>query len=221
MRRYQVSIKGTSPLLMHADNVAWQDILKKWYIDPANKGKSTNGDDRTPPFTWIGYLYTEAKKVVMPSDNLMSTIRNGGAMCPRGKGKMTFKSQSQSGLVVDQSAWPLIVNGKEIPYEPIHSLIEEPDFSVHEKTVQEYGFELFVKRATIGNQKHVRVRPRFDAWECAGSITVFDDEITTDVLKNILNYAGTYSGLGDWRPKSPKAPGPFGKFIPEIREMKT
>jgi len=66
----------------------------------------------------------------------------------------------------------------------------------------------------------VRVRPRFDNWSCGGTVTVFDDMITTDVLKNILTFAGTYAGLGDWRPSSPKSPGPFGKFTAEVKQVK-
>jgi hypothetical protein len=45
---------------------------------------------------------------------------------------------------------------------------------------------------------------------------VFDDTITEAVLKNILIFAGAYSGIGDWRPSSPKSPGPYGKFTVEI-----
>lgn len=219
-RTYEVVLTGETPLLMHNDNLAWAEVMKKWGLDPANKKTSVAGDDRSPAWRWIGNLYTDKGKVVIPADNMMTVLREGGKKCPTGKGQQTFKSQTQSGIVVDQSSWPVIVGGAEVPYAPIKALIENPEFEEHEKVAESLGFALFVKRAKIGAAKHVRVRPRFDVWACGGTLTVFDDQITTDVLRNILTIAGAYCGLGDWRPSSPKAPGPYGKFTVELKEVK-
>jgi hypothetical protein len=201
---------------MHADNLEWVEMMQAWEKDPANQGGSIKGDDRSPAFRWLGCLYTDRGKVAIPADNLMTLLREGGARCPTGKGKSTFKSLSQSGLIVDQISWPLLVNGKEIPTAPLDRLREEADFKVHEEVCKSLGFELFVKRAKIGQSKHVRVRPRFENWSCSGTITVIEDQITEFVLSNILTFAGRYSGLGDWRPSSPKSPGSWGKFTAVI-----
>jgi len=211
-RRYTVEIKGLSPLLLHHDNLDWAEAMKKWGADPANKKGSVAGDDRSPAWRWFGNLYVEGGKIVMPADNLMTMFREGGAKCPTGKGQATFKRQTQSGILVDQSAWPIVVNGNEIPAKPFQALIENPEFEQHQQAAIDHGFELFVKRAKIGQSKHVRVRPRFDDWALSGTITVMDDMITGDVLQNILNFAGQYAGLGDWRASAPKSPGPFGRF---------
>jgi hypothetical protein len=217
MKTYHVELIGETPLLMHHDNLKWGETMKAWETDPANKPISIKGDDRSPAWRWIGSLYVENGVVVIPADNLMTVLREGGARTPTGKGSKTFKAQTQSGLVVDQSFWPLIIGGKPIPYDPIKQLINEPEFGLHELQVQEIGFNLFVKRAKIGNNKHVRVRPRFNEWSCAGTITVFDEMITREILTTILTFAGRYSGLGDWRPSSPKSPGPYGKFTVKIK----
>ena len=179
---------------------------------------SVAGDDRTPAWRWIGNLYHEKGRVVIPSDNLMTVLREGGKKVSTGKGQQTFKAQTQSGIIIDQSAWILTSNGAEIPFEPIKGLIGENDFERHEELAMELGFELFVKRAKIGAAKHVRVRPRFDAWSVSGSLTVLDESITGATLDSILLMAGTYCGIGDWRPSSPKSPGPFGKFTATIQE---
>lgn len=219
-RTYEVEITGATPLLMHADNLSWADTMTKWGRDPANKKGSVAGDDRSPAWRWIGSLYHDGGHVCIPSDNLMTVLREGGKRCPTGKGQQTFKSQTQSGLVVDQAAWPLILpTGKLIETAKIEALTDEDDFGVHEETAKALGFALFVKRARIGQAKHVRVRPRFDAWRAAGTITVFDEQITADVLANILTFAGAYAGVGDWRPSSPKAPGPFGKFTATVKAV--
>lgn len=212
-RKYEVVITGDTPLLPHADNIQWQERVKKWQKDPANRELSVPGDDRSPAFTWIGCLTMEGGRVVISADNLMTVLREGGAKCPTGKGQKTFKAQTQSGLVVDQSSWAILVNGKEIPSAPIMALVNEPDFMTHERAVEDMGFTLFIKRSRISpTAKHVRVRPRFDQWELRGTITVLDDQITEEILRDILTFAGKYSGLCDWRPSAPKSPGSFGKF---------
>lgn len=218
-RKYEVQLTGETPLLMHADNLQWAEVMAAWQKDPANRKVSVAGDDRTPAWRWIGCAYVDSGKFCIPADNLMTVLREGGAKCPTGVRGGTYKRQTQSGLVVDQAAWPLTIDGAEIPYAPFKALIEETDFARHEATAAAHGFALFVKRAKIGQAKHVRVRPRFDRWAAVGTITVFDETITSDVLRNILTFAGTYAGLGDWRPSSPKSPGPYGKFTATVREV--
>jgi hypothetical protein len=216
-KTYEVTLTGVTPLLLHHDNISWAETLKVWSMDPANKQMSVPGDDRTPAHRWMGNLYVEGGLVVIPSDNLMTMLREGGKRCPTGKRGATFKAQTQSGLVVDQSAWPIVTAQGEVKYSRLEPLLAESDFSVHEQTARDCGFQLFVKRARVNQQKHVRVRPRFDTWAAQGTITVLDEMITKDVLQTILTHAGTYAGMCDWRPSSPKSPGPFGKFTATVK----
>lgn len=220
MKQYNVTLFGETALLMHNDNLAWADVMDKWRLDPANKAISKAGDDRTPAWRWIGNLYVHGGNIVMPADNLMTVLREGGKKVPTGKGQQTFKSQTQSGIIIDQVAWPLLVEGGAlVPYKPLKKLIGEPNFERHVETANQLGFDLFVKRAKIGSAKHVRVRPRFDTWALRGSLTVLDDAITPDVLASIMKISGVYCGLCDWRPSSPRSPGPYGKFTVEIEEV--
>ena len=220
MERYEVTLNGVSPILMHRDNIKWGERATKWQKDPANKKLSTPGDDRTPAWTWIGYLYEMNKKViVIDSDNLMSMLRDGGTKTPARQGRGSMKAATQSGILVNEIGWVLKLNGKEIPYEPILALADENDFEKHEALADKLGFELFVKRARIGTAKHVRVRPRFENWSASGTITVSDPQLTEDMLNTIFAFAGRYAGIGDWRPGSPSKPGQFGTFTAEIRRM--
>lgn len=213
METFKVRIEGDSPLLMHFDNLVFQEILKKWQKDPANQKASVAGDDRSPAWSWLGYLYQDGGKVVLPADNIMTTLREGGAKVPTGKKGATFKRQTQSGLLVNEVAWPVLVNGKGIDARALSDALHaELDFEKHQQAVAAAGFELFVKRARIGQAKHVRVRPRFDQWAAEGTITVLDDQITKQTLETILKHSGFYCGVCDWRPSSPKSPGQFGRF---------
>ena len=213
MREYTITLTGKMPLLMHADNIEWSDTMDKWRADARNKKGSKAGDDRSPAFRWIGSLYHDGKNVGIPNDNLMRCFMEGGAMVPvpGGKGGKTFKSQTQSGMLVNGTHWTLLVDGKPVPVGPVLALQSEPDFSEHQKLARAMGFDLFLKRAKIGQSKHVRVRPIFETWSAQGVVHVWDEQITKDVLTDIVTQAGVYKGLGDWRPGG-KTPGPYGMF---------
>jgi hypothetical protein len=113
-------------------------------------------------------------------------------------------------------AWPLLVNGKPVPFAPIADLMTEKSFTAHREAVAGMGFALFTKRAKIGQSKHIRVRPRFESWSVSGQLVVTDEQITDDVMVSIFKAAGQYKGLCDWRPGS-KTPGTFGMFTAEAR----
>lgn len=214
---FRVTLHGESPLLLHADDLSWRAQLERWTANPENKRVSKAGDDRTPAWRWLGYCYHDATHVGIAADNLMTTLREGGAKVPvPGKKNQTYKRQSQSGLVVNELLWPLITTKGAVPWSELKALIEETSYEAHETKAQALGFELFAKSAKIGMSKHIRVRPRFNTWTCSGTITVFDESITADVLQNILDMAGMYCGLGDWRPSAPSKPGPWGRFRAEL-----
>lgn len=222
MRKYEVAITGTTPLLMHWDNIDWADKMAEWQADGDNKKNSKAGDDRTPAWRWIGSMYHDGERVAMPSDNLMRCLMEGGAMVPvpGGKSGKTFKSQTQSGMMVNEAYWPVRVNeaGASIPIDEVEALMAQPSFRAHKEAAVALGFSLFVKRARIGASKHVRVRPRFDRWSILGTVSVWDDQITDKVLADVLRYAGQYKGLGDWRPGG-KTPGSFGMFQATVRAL--
>lgn len=221
VRKYEVTITGTTPLLMHWDNIDWADKLDAWKADPANKKTGKAGDDRSPAWRWIGSMYHDGKVVAMPSDNLMRCIMEGGVMVPvpGGRGNKTFKSQTQSGMMSDQPYWPVYVaNGSQVPMSAIEPLLKTEDFAQHKDACAALGFRLHVKRAPVNSSKHIRVRPMFEGWRLKGSITVWDEQITTRVLTDILTYAGQYKGLGDWRPGG-RTPGSFGMFSAEVKQV--
>lgn len=220
MKTFRVVLTGTMPLLMHADNIDWADQMDAWKNDPKNKKNSKAGDDRTPPWRWIGCLNTDGNTITIPSEYVMRCIMEGAAQVPTGRKQETFKSRSQSGLVCEEFHWPLLIGGQTVAIKDIGKMREVELFSEHVAKVQEFGFSLFVKRAKIGTSKHIRVRPRFDSWGTEGRIISTDDQINKPILESILGVAGRFKGLGDWRPGS-KTPGPFGTFTAEVNETKS
>lgn len=218
MRTYQVTLTGRTPLLMHQDNIEWADFMDEWKADPANKKVSKAGDDRTPSWRWLGCLYHDGTKVGIPSANIMRCMMEGGAMVPVPGGKMgkTFKSQTQSGMMSADPLWEMFVNGKPAPkWADLEALRNMPKFADQKQAAEQMGFTLLVKRAKIGTTKHIRVRPQFTQWEARGSFAVWDDQIDGKALGQILEYAGQYKGLGDWRPGG-RTPGPYGTFDAKV-----
>lgn len=222
METFLVTITGSTPLLMHADNIEWADKMDLWKNHPENRTKSKAGDDRTPPWRWIGCLnYDDPDNghVALPSEYIMGSCMGGGAEVATGKGKKTFKSQTQSGMLSEDLFWPLkLEEDYMVPMAGVQKLMTLKTFQEHSQAVRDFGFSLFVKRARIGQSKHIRVRPRFDKWSATGKLIVTDEQITEVVLKQILEIAGKRKGLGDWRPGAPK-PGPFGTFTAEIAKL--
>ena len=218
MKNFVFTLTGSAPLLLHHDNIGFADEMDTWKNDPANRKSSKKGDDRYPAYRWTGCLYTDKVRVVMPSDNIMSALMSAGKMVPTGHGMETFKAQTQSGMAIEGLSVPLVVNGKEIPVElVIKARNIESDFNAQQTLAAKYGVMLFVKRATIGKNKHVRVRPRFDVWSVSGALNVWDESLTADILARIFDCAGRYKGLGDWRPGG-RTPGPYGTFKAEITD---
>jgi len=61
-------------------------------------------------------------------------------------------------------------------------------------------------------------RPRFNEWGTEMTVTCEEDSISTDTIQRIMEYAGRFVGVGDWRPEKK---GKFGKFrLVSVKEVK-
>lgn len=216
---YAFTLTGKMPILFHGDDVEAADELMKWRKSAENKSVSVPGDDRSPPWTWQTYLYHDGTHVAIPQENIMACLGKAGAMVPQKKGKASFKAASQSGLTILAETCEFRADGKQIAMADIARL-SGLSFADQAKAVKKMGFELLVKRATVGSSKHVRVRAKFrPPWTVSGVIEVLDPIIDVDVLSEMFDLAGKKIGLLDWRPGSPKKPGPYGTFRSEVKPI--
>ena len=221
LTKYQVTLNGKTPLLLHNDNRVFAENASAWQKAAENRNISVAGDDRSPAWLWIGYTYHDESWLGINSDNLMTMLREGGAKVKL-KGKETYKKLTQSAIIIDDFLWPIEAHGKMVSWPEFAQLEDNLNFADHLQFARDHGFELFVKPAKVGQNKHVRVRPRFDDWSLSGTISVLDEEITgltQVVLEEILRAAGLFCGLCDWRPSSPRASGRFGTFTTEIERL--
>lgn len=205
---YSLTLKGVTPLLMHAANIDELDALEKWRKDPRNKG-GRKGDDRNPAWTWQCYLTHDGDHIAIPAEYLSRVLRNGGVNMVM-SGKKTFKSLSQSGVFIKDPFSVLLVNGKQIAMDDVLSWKNLP-FDEQRKNAKEAGFDLWPKMVRVGQAKHVRIRPRFANWEIRSRFVVRNEKLTLDVLQQMWSLAGE-GGIGDWTPSAASAPGSFGIF---------
>lgn len=215
--RYQVELRGVTPLLMHHDDVAWADQMQAWLKEGQNKKNSRAGDDRYPAHRWMGCLYRDAARgvVAIPQDMVMAVLREGGKGVATGQGRATYSRATQSGAMPEGEYWDFEGPMGQVPTAEIEALQKHGEFAKHAEAVRHYGFTLYMKRARVGQGKHVRIRPRFDQWLVRGVLVVHDSTLTQAVLQRVLDHAGKYVGMGDWRPGG-KTPGPFGTFTAKV-----
>ena len=206
-------LKGIMPLLMHWDDVEQADTLTAWRKDPSNKSISQAGDDRSPAWTWLTYIYNDGKHVAFPAHNLMVCLRSAGTQMIM-KRQKTFKEASQNGLLIMTEFLEFKTHGKQIKVADLNKL-KNKKFSDHMAAARDMGFSLDVRRARVGTSKHIRVRPRFDDWTISGSIRILAKEITPEILEQMFELGGR-GGLCDWRP-SCKTPGPYGMFEAKVK----
>ena len=220
MKRYSFKLTGDTPLLMHSDDIEGAERIRAWQDAPENRDLSRPGDDRSPAWGWTTRFYSDGERLVIPSDNLMTCLRDAGTQMIL-KGRKTYKSITQSGMLIEEIGMPLLVDDQEILVSSLEEIVDNNrTFAEHAQQVKQLGFSLFVKRAKIGRAKHIRVRPRFDKWSVSGTLAVIsENELTESVLTKIFDIAGFHKGLGDWRPSSPMAPGAFGKFTTELAKI--
>lgn len=214
LSRFEVEIRGLSPLLMHQDNLEYQDETQ---AKGAKDGKP--GDDRHPADRWKSYLYTDIgrKHVVVPAENIVAALGKVGGSINIGS-KKSLKQASQS-IMFDDIDLPMLVGPKAVPVDFDAVLKIGGTFAEQAKQVSKLGFMIFVKRCVINNKaRHIRTRPRFDHWALRGTFASNSPLLTRDRVQTLFDTAGQVAGLCDWRPGNSK-PGPFGRFEATVTEL--
>lgn len=170
--RYEVGIKGASPLLMNRYIEGTIEEIKVRKREP----KRQEPEDK---------LYKDGQgKIYIPSTYLRGALVDAGKYIKvQGKGKATYSkligstvSISPDCITIKPQAW--------IPF-----------------TVTA------VNPMTRGRMSVTR--PKFDSWSLDFEINTTDD-IPEDKMAAILEEAGKFVGIGDWRPQKK---GMYGKFI--------
>jgi hypothetical protein len=161
---------------------------------PANflgdKPKLRRGEHLDPKTEAELALYKDPDgNIVIPSVNIKACIREAGRNYKISGRKTTFAAMIRA--AIDISPYP---------YVPL----------THN------GWEVDIRPVVVQKSRILRARPRFDKWALEFKIINNDPTIIhEDTLKRILEDAGKYYGLGDFRPE-------FGTFkVEKFEKEKT
>ena len=182
MKKYNVKIKGITPLLMNKPEDYGFD--EQWVEKKASEDWEKEA---------LKKLYRDSKgNCYIPSNHVERTIIEGGKKIKmKGAGKATYSK----------------IFGSMVSVEPFELVLKPQKYEIHKCLV--------VIPSTKG--RIMRYRPMFKNWELEFEVE-FEDEISPAVIKEALEIAGKYSGIGDWRPEKK---GKFGKFqVTLFKEVK-
>ena len=115
---------------------------------------------------------TEDGKLYLPNTHFKASMVKA-ATDFKMVGKKTYKDYVKSGIFIEES---------EIILEP-----------------QKY--EIFACPVVIQRARVMSWRPMFKKWSCSFTMEIADDMINPTTLKEILEMAGKYKGVGDFRPE--------------------
>jgi hypothetical protein len=155
-------------------------LLQHRFPEEAEDKKSTKRTGRIDYSQEVEKALFKNKNGVIyePSSHIEGALRKAAvAFRIPGQSRKTYKD-----LVLRS----IVVVPDEIPLEP-------QEYDVDKRSVK-------IQRARV-----FRYRPRWDEWSLEFNIHMLDDQFDSDVLKEILEYAGVAHGIGDYRPK-------FGRF---------
>ena len=77
--------------------------------------------------------------------------------------------------------------------------------SPEEIVLDQQKYEIHSEPVVIGRARVMSWRPKFKEWSCEFEIEIADEMINKQILKEILETAGKYKGVGDYRPE-------YGRF---------
>ena len=125
-------------------------------------------------------LYRDEKdKIYQPAEHILQAMTKAGSRF-KFSGQKTYKEIILTGIEITPEAIPL-----------------------HKKTWD----EIDARRAVVQRHAVIRWRPKFNDWEVSFQILITDpDNITVQIVKEILETAGKNIGIGDYRPR-------FGRFM--------
>lgn len=184
MKSFSVEITGKTPLLHH--KMTSEAVMG--LLGPKSKKKKVK-EEKLPREIAEEHAYkTDDGVFYIPLEYVSGAFRHVSSDYKQTSGKKTYKA---------------IAGGVFRPITPNAILLDHDDKPLK-------SFEVDVRKATNHQAGAVIVcRPRFDEWKCKFSVAVDDSLLDPSLALQILEDAGTRSGIGSFRVSKS---GYFGQF---------
>jgi hypothetical protein len=151
--------------------------------------KSAGAKDYTQE--WRDYFYATAEgDIFQPAAHIEGALIKAAVNFKvSGKRGKTYKDLISANVFIDPDR---ILHGIKVP-EELDTDADKPLY-------------LDMRPVVVQRSRVVRIRPAFcPGWVLGFDIQVIEDEISADILQDILTLAGKTVGIGDYRPR-------FGRF---------
>lgn len=191
MKNLKVTWKGTTPLIMHSCQCVnpLHPIARELKKYTSKKNKTEEDLIKISDLEWeSGAYWKDGLGLYIPAENVEATIKNGAKANKKGKDIEKYVS----------------VTDLYIPFFYGENLTKE-------ELIANYDYR-DTRIMTVQRAKVLRTRPRFDQWYIIFNLMYDDTKIDIDTIVNAMEYAGSYVGLCDSRPK-------YGKFTTIIEEV--
>jgi len=189
MKKYSIEIEGVTPYMQHRMDDA---KLEEW---EKNRKLIIERDDvaKEDQVRAEFHSYSDKEGFYIPSDHIRGALINAGAMV---KSKVGNSRKSMKNIVAGMF------------------FIEEEKL----RLPKEYEID---KRSAVNRNIKARIiciRPKWNKWKAKFTLMVDNDTITIETIKEIVNNAGQFIGVGSFRPTNN---GMFGRFkLNSIKAMK-
>jgi hypothetical protein len=203
LKKYQIYIKGISPLIMHSDKLVdpLNPMKKKLSEITQIKKKKDEHYLAMAKIEWEAALYySEELGIHMPSKCLKGCIKSAA--------KKYRLGTATKGILIDEPIGAKLIGYEKYTPEKLWEKVNDQGKQIH----------VFSESLRVGTAKIMRTRPIFPKWEVRFGIFVDLDIFSYKDLEMVLNTAGYEAGLCELRPE--KAAGTYGRFnVEEIKEV--
>jgi hypothetical protein len=191
MKQLKVTWIGETPLIMHSCQCVNPLHPISMSLKKLTSKRTKTEDDYAAisDLEWEGGLYWDDDiGLYIPCENILATIKNGA---------MSFKKGKDITKFVD-------IKDIRVPLNYGETLTKaqlKADFRYRD-----------VRIMTVQRNKINRTRPRFNNWRLSFTLLYDENHIDIETMANAIEYAGSYVGLCDSRPR-------YGKFAATIEEI--
>lgn len=190
MKQYTVKIKGLTPYMQHRMDDRKLEVWEKSRGQIIERPEVSQEDAIRAEY----HCYRNANgECYIPADHVRGSLILAGSYI---KSKVGALSKSMKTIV----AACFIVTPDEILL---------PDY------------DKIDKRSAVNRNIKARVivvRPKWTQWEAEFILNIYEETITKETIDNLFKYAGSYVGIGSFRPTNS---GMFGRFeLTTLTEIK-
>lgn len=184
MQQFMMHVKGNKPLLMHNAQLAnpFFEITRQMKEVTGKRKKTDSDHELLAELEFKGGLYHDKDLgPYIPDANVMGCLINGGKFLRLGE-------KVKQAVLIHETVLPLVYKGPR----DVEGLWKDENFR-------------HIAIVSVDRKRLTRTRPMFQQWEFSAPVSFNTELLSWNQIQQIVVNAGSYVGLGDWRPR-------FGTF---------